>query len=186
MNICVFGAARDDIAPAFFTLGEALGRELARRGHTMVFGGGAHGLMGAAARGAAAENGRIIGVAPHFFNTTGVLFPDCTEMIHMDTMAQRKAIMRERSEAFVALPGGIGTMEEIFEVLTLRLLGKLPRPVAFLDAEDCWKRAVDMLSNAVDKGFAGPETLEAYEVFTDPAECLDWLEAQKEEMDYDL
>ena len=186
MNICVFGAARDDIAPAYFTLGETLGRELARRGHAMVFGGGAHGLMGAAARGAAAERGTIIGVAPHFFNTPGVLFPDCAEMIHMDTMAERKSIMRDRSDAFIALPGGIGTMEEIFEVLTLRLLGKLPKPVAFLEAEGYWQSAVDLLSNAVAKGFAGPETLEAYGVFTDPGECLDWLEAKREERDHDL
>lgn len=176
MNICVFGAARDDIAPAYFTLGEALGREIARRGHTMVFGGGAHGLMGAAARGAAGENGMIIGVAPHFFNIPGVLFPGCTEMIRMDTMAERKTIMRERSDAFVALPGGIGTMEEIFEVLTLRLLGKLPKPVAFLDTEQYWRVAVEMLSDAVDKGFAGPETMGAFGYFTDPGECLAYLE----------
>ena len=118
MNICVFGAARDEIGENFMALGTALGRELAARGHTLVFGAGGHGMMGAAARGAYEMGGKIIGVVPYFFNTPGILFEHCTELIRMETMAERKTIMEERSDAFIALPGGIGTMEEIFEVIT--------------------------------------------------------------------
>ncbi|MBR4579174.1 MAG: TIGR00730 family Rossman fold protein [Oscillospiraceae bacterium] len=183
MTICVFGAARDDIAPAYFALGEDLGRELARRGHSLVFGGGAHGLMGAVARGAAAQGGEITGVAPHFFRRPGVLFEGCTRMLHMDTMAERKSIMRQMSEAFIALPGGLGTMEEVLEVLTLRLLGQLSKPVALLDAENYWQSAVDMIASSVEKGFAGPETLSAFGRFTDSGACLDYLER---ESGYDL
>ena len=78
MNICVFGAARDEIGENFMALGTALGRELAARGHTLVFGAGGHGMMGAAARGAYEMGGKIIGVMPYFFNTPGILFEHCT------------------------------------------------------------------------------------------------------------
>lgn len=95
MNICVFGAARDEIGENFMALGTALGRELAARGHTLVFGAGGHGMMGAAARGAYEMGGKIIGVVPYFFNTPGILFEHCTELIRMETMAERKTIMEE-------------------------------------------------------------------------------------------
>lgn len=89
-------------------------------------------MMGAAARGAYEMGGKIIGVVPYFFNTPGILFEHCTELIRMETMAERKTIMEERSDAFIALPGGIGTMEEIFEVITLSSLGRMRKKSAFL------------------------------------------------------
>lgn len=176
MNICVFGAARDEIGENFMALGTALGRELAARGHTLVFGAGGHGMMGAAARGAYEMGGKIIGVVPYFFNTPGILFEYCTELIRMETMAERKTIMEERSDAFIALPGGIGTMEEIFEVITLSSLGRMQKKSAFLDAESYWEPAVEMLRGAVEKGFAGRELNEHYARFTDVEACLDYLE----------
>ena len=178
MNICVFGAARDDPEPGFFTLAEALGGELARRGHAMIFGGGAHGLMGAAARGCARSGGRIVGVAPRFFDEPGVLFEPCAEMIFTDTMAERKTVMLERAEAFLALPGGLGTFDEIFEALTLRSLGRHGKPVAFLDHDGYWLPAAELIGAAVERGFAAPSVRELYGVFTDPAACLSWLETE--------
>ena len=178
MNICVFGAARDEIAPAYLKLGEELGEALAERGHTMVFGAGAHGMMGAAARGAHRRGGRIIGVAPYFFDRPGILFQDCTELLQMDTMAQRKIRMRERSEAFIALPGGIGTMEELFEVITLRSLGQMDKPIVLLEAEDFWAPAVAMLESAVEKGFAQSSLLEQFRRFDRVEDCLDYLEGE--------
>lgn len=176
MNICVFGAARDEIGENFMALGTALGRELALRGHTLVFGAGGHGMMGAAARGAYEMGGKIIGVVPYFFNTPGILFEHCTELIRMETMAERKTIMEERSDAFIALPGGIGTMEEIFEVITLSSLGRMQKKSAFLDAESYWEPAVELLRGAVEKGFAGRELEDHYARFTDVKACLDYLE----------
>ena len=96
MNICVFGSARDEIGEGFMALGTALGRELAARGHTLVFGAGGHGMMGAAARGAYEAGGKIIGVVPYFFNAPGILFEHCTELVRMETMAERKTVMEER------------------------------------------------------------------------------------------
>ena len=176
MNICVFGAARDEIGAEFMALGEALGREIARRGHTLVFGAGGHGMMGAAARGVYANGGRIIGVVPYFFNAPGLLFEHCSELIRMETMAERKTIMEERSDAFIALPGGIGTMEEVFETITLSSLGRMKKKTAFLDRDGYWLPAVELLRGAVEKGFAGHELAEHYAYFTDVTVCLDYLE----------
>ena len=145
MNICVFGSARDEIGEGFMALGTALGRELAARGHTLVFGAGGHGMMGAAARGAYEAGGKIIGVVPYFFNAPGILFEHCTELVRMETMAERKTVMEERSDAFIALPGGVGTMEEIFEVITLSSLGRMRKNIGGAPLSCCaarWKRAL--------------------------------------------
>ena len=178
MNICVFGAARDELAPGFFALGEALGETLARRGHTMVFGGGAHGLMGAAARGCTREGGNIIGAAPWFFDAPGVLFEHCTELLRMDTMAERKTIMMERSDAFLALPGGLGTFDEIFEVLTMRALGRHDKPIAFLEYDGYWRPAAELIDTAVERGFASAAVKQLYGVFVDPEKCVEYLERE--------
>ena len=175
MNICVFGAARDEIDPGFFNLGERFGRAMAKRGHTLIFGGGAHGLMGAVARGCAAGGGEIVSVVPYFFNDPGVLWERNTELIRMETLAERKTVMEERADAFVAMPGGIGTFDEIFEVLTMRNLGRHCKPIAFLDYDGYWQSAVDLLENSVRRGFAAPRLLELFGRFDDPEACLDYL-----------
>ncbi len=180
MNICVFGAARDEMDPGYFALGEALGQVLARRGHTLVFGGGAHGLMGAAARGCAREGGRIVSVVPWFFNEPGVLWEECAELIRMDTLSERKNVMIQRADAFLALPGGMGTFDEVFEVLTMRNLGRHDKPIAFLDYDGYWTPAVELIRGAVEKGFAAPAVLGLFGVFTDPEECVAWLEKEAE------
>ena len=109
MNITLYGAASDRIDRAYIEGVEALGRAMAKRGHTMVFGAGSTGLMGAAARGMAAEGGQIIGVTPHFMHELEPVFAQCTEIIHTETMAERKNIMEEKADAFIIVPGGIGT-----------------------------------------------------------------------------
>ena len=178
MNICVFGAARDELDPGFFALGEALGEAMGRRGHTLIFGGGVHGLMGAAARGCARTGGGIVSVAPRFFDTPGILWKEGAELVLTDTLAERKGIMVGRSDAFLALPGGLGTFDEFFEVLTMRNLGRHGKPIALLDYEDYWAPAAALICNAVDKGFAGPGALSLFAIFTEAEACLDYLETE--------
>ncbi len=182
MNICVFGASSNEIDPAFFALGEALGRAMAERGHTLVFGGGDRGLMGAAARGAASRGGRIVGVAPRFFDRPGILYRTGAELVLTDTMAERKTVMRSRADAFIALPGGIGTMEEILEVITLRTLGQTDKPAAFLDADGYWLPTVEALRMTVEKGFAKPGLMDAFDYFTDAEACLRYLEGHRDDL----
>lgn len=178
MNICIFGAARDDLAAGYFALGEALGEAMGRRGHTMIFGGGAHGLMGAAARGCHRTGGGIVSVVPRFFDAPGILWQENTELIYTDTLAERKEIMVRRADAFLTLPGGLGTFDEFFEVLTMRNLGRHAKPIALLEWDGYWAGAEALIRSAVEKGFAAPSAAELYGRFTDPEACLDYLEGE--------
>ena len=153
MNICIYGASSKSLAQEYFDAAEALGALMAQQGHTLVFGGGKSGLMGAVARGAHAHGGSIIGVAPRFFDEPGILFEDCTEFIYTETMRERKAIMEERSDAFIVLPGGIGTYEEFFEMLTLKQLGRHSKAMAMLNTRKYYDPMAAMLQNTVDEGF---------------------------------
>ena len=122
MNICIYGASSAKLAPVYYEKTEELGRMMGLRGHGLVFGGGATGLMGAAARGVDAHHGYILGIAPSFFDQPGVLYEHCSEFIFTETMRERKKLLEERSEATIVAPGGIGTYEEFFEILTLKSL----------------------------------------------------------------
>ena len=114
MNICLYGASSPEIDPVYLDAAYAFGRLLAQHGHTLVYGGGAQGVMGAAARGAYEAGGKITGIAPTFLQVDGILFDHCTEFFLTDTMAERKTAMIARADAFVMAPGGFGTLEEFF------------------------------------------------------------------------
>lgn len=177
MNICVFGASSATLDAIYYAEAEALGAELARRGHTMVFGGGREGLMGAAARGAAGEGGSIIGIAPRFFDEPGVLYEHCTQFIYTETMRERKQLMEEQSQACIALPGGIGTYEEFFEILTLKQLGRSDRAIVLLDTAGCYAPLQALLESAAEGGFMSKSCLSLYKTVKTPAEALEYIEA---------
>ena len=176
MNICVYGASSETIGAVYMEKTEALGRLMAERGHALVFGGGQRGLMGAAARGVHSGGGKIIGVAPSFFNVDGVLFENCTEFIYTDTMRERKQIMEDRADAFIAVPGGLGTYEELFEILTLRQLGRTKKPVALFNVGGYFDPLVSMLEESINRGFMLPACRNLYAVTDDEREILDYLE----------
>jgi uncharacterized protein (TIGR00730 family) len=176
MNICVYGASSNDIPAGYIAAVEELGREMARRGHGLVFGGGAQGLMGAAVRGVTELGGHSIGVAPSFFQVDGVLFDGCTEFVYTETMRQRKQIMEDRSDAFLMTPGGIGTFEEFFEILTLKQLGRHNKPIAILNLDGYYDAIEQMLHTAVEQGFMKAACLQLYGSFANPADALDYLE----------
>lgn len=180
MNICVYGASSNDIRRDYIETVEELGRAMARRGHGLVFGGGAQGLMGAVVRGIVQGGGRSVGVAPTFFQVDGVLYDGCTEFIPTETMRQRKEIMENRSDAFVMTPGGIGTFEEFFEILTLKQLGRHNKPIAVLNLGGYFDDLLRMLRTAVDGGFMKEACLNLYGVFTEPEALLDYLERYDE------
>lgn len=177
MNLCLYGASSNDIDPEMIRAVEALGRALASRGHSLVFGGGAQGLMGAAARGVSAVGGRIIGVAPRFFQVDGVLYPQCTEFVYTDTMRERKQLMEERSDAFIMVPGGIGTYEEFFEMLTLKQLGRHHKPMAVLNLSGYYDLLEELLAQTVRRGFMKPACRELYGLFTQASPLLDYVES---------
>lgn len=176
MNLCIYGASSNQIDPAYMAAVEELGEKLAARGHGLVFGGGAQGLMGAAARGVTAQNGYILGVAPSFFNVDGVLYEHCTEFIYTETMRERKQIMEDRADGFIMVPGGIGTYEEFFEILTLRQLGRHSKPIAILNLGGYYDLLQQMLEQTIDQGFMKPACRQLYGIFTDIDAMLDDLE----------
>lgn len=177
MQICVYGASSDQIDPAYLQAGEALGLAMAQRGHGLVFGGGQTGLMGAVARGMTRGGGRITGVAPRFFDVEGVLYQQCTEFIYTDTMRERKSIMEEKAEAFIMTPGGIGTFEEFYEILTLRQLGRHNKPIAILNTKNYYAPLMQMQEQAVEQGFLKPECRALCAWFDTPEALLDYLES---------
>lgn len=176
MNICLYGASSSAIAKAYVNPTEELGAKIAERGHTLIYGGGAAGLMGAAGRGAYSRGGEIIGVVPSFLNVDGILFDNCTELIFTETMRERKALMEQKSDAFIMTPGGVGTFDEFFEILTLKQLGRHSKPIAVFNINGYFDSLIAQLENAVHKQFMNPEIFELF-ISTDRADRLiDYLE----------
>lgn len=155
MKVCVFGAASNEIDNKYIAAVEQLGAELAKRGHELVFGAGSNGLMGAAARGMKSEGGKITGVVPKFFRDEVIeeIYSDCDEIIFTDTMRQRKQTMEELSSAFIIVPGGIGTFEEMFEVMTLKQLGRHKKPIVFYNLYGYFDKLMEFMNHCYDEGF---------------------------------
>ncbi|MGN0108436.1 MAG: TIGR00730 family Rossman fold protein [Hominilimicola sp.] len=184
MNICVFGASSSTIDKSFIDRVERLGREIADRGHGLIYGAGASGLMGAVARGAYERNGNIVGVVPDFFEdedmgVDGRIFTKCTELIKTDSMRERKRIMEDRADAFIIVPGGIGTFEEFFEVFTLKQLERHNKAIAILNINGYYDAMLHMLDVAVEHKFLREACHLLYKVFTDENEMLDYIESYK-------
>ncbi len=178
MNITLYGAASDRIDRAYIEGVETLGRVMARRGHTLVFGAGATGLMGAAARGMHAEGGHIIGITPHFMHELEPVSAKCTELIGTETMAERKTLMESKADAFLIVPGGVGTYDEFFQILTLRVLGRHEKPIVLYNIGGFWNSMVAVIREGVEKGFIAPEALEDFCVCDSAEEVFDRLEAK--------
>lgn len=179
MNICLYGASSEEIDKSYITATEILGEELGKRGHNLVYGGGSNGLMGAAARGVVKGGGKVIGVAPSFFNVDGVLFKECTELIYTETMRQRKAIMEEKADAFVAVPGGIGTFDELFEILSLKQLGRHTKPVAVFNINGYYNGFKALLQNSVKEHFMTEVSGNMAHIFEDANSLLGYFENYK-------
>ena len=177
MRICIFGAASNDIDAAYMDGTYALARTLAKRGHTLTFGGGRNGLMGAAARGFTDGGGHIIGVAPRFFDVPGVLYEKCDEFVYTETMQERKKYMEDHSEAFIAVPGGIGTYEEIFEVLTLKSLGRHGKPIVLFNVNGFFDDLDKLIRDGAEKGFIRSNVLSLYACTADADEAARLVEA---------
>lgn len=175
MKICVFGASGSELDQKYFDDAHAFGALLAAGGHTLVFGGGSGGLMGACARGAAELGGAIVGIAPRFFDEPGILFGGCTRFVFTETMRERKAAMEDESDAFLVMPGGIGTLEEFFEMLTLKQLGRHTKPMAILNTLGYYDELLRMLEKAADGGFMSRQCLRLFHLCSSPTEALELL-----------
>ena len=176
MNICVYGASSKEIASVFTEAGHELGLKLAKKGHSLIFGGGDTGMMGAVARGFHDGGGHITGIQPSFFNVDGILYQLCDEYIFTETMRQRKQKMEDMSDAFIVSPGGIGTFEEFFEILTLRQLKRLDKPIAVLNIDGYYDPLLEMLNHTADSSFMSHDNFKLFFVGDDIDKVIDFVE----------
>ena len=177
MNICVFGASSDRLAKEYYDTAEELGRLIAKRGSTLIFGAGSDGMMGKCAEGAESAGGHIIGIAPAFFDEPGILYKASGELILTETMDERKQLMNERSDAFVALPGGLGTFDELFGCLTLKQLGLHAKPIILLNTLGYYDELHALIVHCMEKGFAGKDTASLLGLCDTPEQVMEYLDA---------
>ncbi len=178
MKICVYGAASPTIDKIYIQKVEVMGKEMAVRGHSLVFGGGGNGLMGAAARGVREAKGHITGVIPKFFEDESVeeICSFCDVLIKPDTMRERKQIMEDNSDAFIVVPGGIGTYEEFFEILTLKQLCRHNKPIAIYNIDGYYDELNAAMNSAIKKNFIRDNCSELFLVTDDLDKLFKYIE----------
>jgi uncharacterized protein (TIGR00730 family) len=165
-SLCVYCGSRPGVDPQHAAAAQALGQWIGSRGGQLVYGGGRNGLMGIAALATRNSGGRVVGVIPSSLVEREWANHDCDELLVVETMHERKRIMAERSDAFMALPGGIGTFEEFFEVWTWRQLGYHDKPVGLLNLGGYYDAMLTFLNGSVREGFMNGGQMELIRVDT--------------------
>jgi uncharacterized protein (TIGR00730 family) len=174
-TITVFCGARSG-SPAAVAAAAGLGRAIGEQGHHLVYGAGGVGLMEETARAASAAGARVTGVVPRFlYELDRVRQAVCTELVITDDMFERKRLMIERADAFVALPGGYGTLDEILEVVSLAYLGQCPKPLALVDVDRHWDSLCTLFADVHARGFTRPDRDGLYRVVDSPEAAVDFV-----------
>lgn len=175
--VTVYCSSSRHVDRTYFQAAEQLGNAIAGNGWRLVYGGNDLGLMGALAHAARASGGEVIGVTPRRLVDQGVADEKCDELIITDTMRQRKEILEQRGDAFIALPGGLGTLEEIFEIIVGRLLGFHHKPIVLLNVLDFYAPLLAMLDHAIEHRFIKPRARHLFFVAKDVGMALQYLTA---------
>ncbi len=173
MRICCYGASSAYLDKVYLDSAFEMGARLARRGAGVIYGAGKYGVMGALADGVLSEKGELIGIVPEFFETDGAVFKDCTRLIYTETMRERKQMMAEMADGFIALPGGIGTFEELFETMTAKQLGMNTRPLVILNINGIYDHLLALMDDIIEEGFLREEGRQLYFVTQDVDEAID-------------
>jgi uncharacterized protein (TIGR00730 family) len=174
-SLCVYCGSRTGESPEFAAVAERVGNWIGSHGGQLVYGGGRNGLMGILADATLAAGGRVIGVIPKALVEKEWAHTGCTELHVVDTMHERKRIMAEHADAFLALPGGIGTLEEFFEVWTWRQLGYHAKPVGLLNLDGYYDDLLTFLNASVKNGFMSDWQMALIAVASDPSQLLPQL-----------
>ncbi|WP_378955114.1 TIGR00730 family Rossman fold protein [Pelosinus sp. sgz500959] len=175
--ICVYSSSSWAIDPVYFDAASDLGRQIAEKEDLFLFGGGLTGLMGACARAVHQHHGQVIGIIPEALNIKGIVYDRCDELVVTKCMRERKAIMDERSDAFIALPGGYGTLEEILEIITLKQLRYHNKPIVILNINHFYDKLLEQFETFISQQFAKPECNELYFVTEDISSALDYIDS---------
>lgn len=180
MRLCVYCSSSSEVAACYKEAARELGRLIATHHHELIYGAGNIGLMGELASAVKAGGGRVVGVIPRRLAEYGLGYDLADEMIITETMAERKCEMERRAEAFIGLPGGIGTLEELLQVLTLKQLRYLSGPVVILNTAGFYDHLIIHMQRLVDEAFMRVEFLNLYHVSADATEALRFIETYRE------
>jgi uncharacterized protein (TIGR00730 family) len=175
--VCVFSSSSDALAPEFFAVAEELGAALAHAGYALIYGGARVGLMGAVARSVHQHGGHVIGVIPESIRNLGIAYDAADEFIVTRDLRERKAIMETRADAFIGLPGGFGTLEEVLEILTLKQLQLHTKPVVLLNTAEFYAPLIALFEHIYEHRFAKPSTRQLYHFAPTVAEAFAYLTA---------
>lgn len=173
--ITVYCSSSKSVAPVYFRAGAELGTRIARAGWTLVYGGNNIGTMGTLADAARAAGGKVVGITPQLLVDKGIADPHCDELVVTAGMRERKALMEQRGDAFVAMPGGIGTLEEVFEILVGRHLGFHSKPIVLLNVEGFFRPLIEMLEHGRREHFIREEVRELFFVADTVEQAIDYL-----------
>jgi uncharacterized protein (TIGR00730 family) len=173
--ITVYCSSSGDLAAPYLRAGAELGAAIARAGWTLVYGGNRIGLMGVVADAARAAGGPVVGITPQLMLDHGIGDDRCDELVVTAGMRERKAVLEQRGDAFVALPGGLGTFEELFEVLVGRLLGYHGKPIVLLNVAGYYDRLIAAVEHGIEEGFIKAKSRDAWRVAPDVAAAMDYL-----------
>ncbi|MCP2669415.1 TIGR00730 family Rossman fold protein [Maricaulaceae bacterium EIL42A08] len=176
-SVCVYCGSNFGSDPIYTETARAMGRTLAERGLRLVYGGGQVGLMGAVADACIDAGGDVLGVIPDFLHHKEIAHPRVQDMHIVSSMHERKLMMADHADAFVAMPGGLGTMEELFEVWTWSQLGRHKKPVALLNMKGYWDKLVGFLDHMRDEGFVESRHRDMLLSAETPDAVLDALES---------
>jgi hypothetical protein len=172
LSICVYCGSRHGVRPSYAAAARALGQAIGERGWQLVYGGGKVGLMGVVADATLAAGGRVVGVIPETLKKLEVDHPGLHELHVVPTMHARKQLMAERADLFIALPGGIGTLEELYEVWTWRQLGYHDQPIGLLNVDGYYDELLRFMAHSVAEGFLSAQQHLALQVRTEPLDLL--------------
>ena len=178
LTICVYCGSRHGVRPAYAAAARALGEAIGQRGWSLVYGGGKVGLMGTVADATLAAGGRVVGVIPESLKNLEVGHTGLQELHVVPTMHVRKQMMAERADLFIALPGGIGTLEELYEVWTWRQLSYHDKPFGLLNVEGYYDALLRFMQHSVDEGFLSASQHANLRVEADPIRLLQALAAE--------
>ncbi len=175
-NICVYSSSSDAVAGIYFEAARDLGREIAQQNYSLVYGGGSIGLMGEVARAVHEHGGKVTGVIPEVLTKYDIVYKKADRLIVTGTMRERKALMEEKADAFIGLPGGFGTLEELLEVLTLKQLQYHNKPIVIMDTGNFFQPLVDLFERIYREKFAKSEHRQLYFITTGAKEAVGYIQ----------
>lgn len=174
-SVCVFCSSSDAVAQLYFKLAEELGRQIARFNYSLVYGGGSIGLMGVVARNAQRHGSKVVGVIPEALNLPGIVYDEADELIVTRCMRERKAAMEKQGDAFIGLPGGFGTLEEILEIITLKQLQYHNKPIVLVNSAGFFNNLISLFEHIYCENFAKSKHRQLYRVVNDACSALDYI-----------